>query len=356
MRIRPEPLSPWGREIEVGDASFDSTFFIEGPAPLVFALLDAEMRRLLLGLNAESRLEIFIGALRADMSEKKLPALLPRLVDIGQRLARSMDIPRRLAENAKADPEAGVRLHNLLLLIREFPGEPGTVEALRAASTDPSAEIRLRAAKELGAEGREVLFELLESLVDDHVSAEAVSILDRELPFERTKVLLDRALNRRSLQTARACLEAIGKSGDAAAVEALAKVMDQQEGELTVAAAEALGATGSPAAEPWLIPALGRERADLRVAAAEALGRVGSASAVFPLKEAAERSLFDRELRRATRQAIAEIQSRLQGASPGQLSLAGAEAGQLSLATDPAGQVSLCGAEEELAPEPRRPE
>ena len=50
---------------------------------------------------------------------------------------------------------------------------------------------------------------------------------------------------------------------------------------------------------------------------------------------------LDLELRRAARQAIAEIQSRAEDASPGQLSLAGTEAGQLSLAHDPAGQLSL---------------
>ena len=47
------------------------------------------------------------------------------------------------------------------------------------------------------------------------------------------------------------------------------------------------------------------------------------------------------ELRRAARQAIAEIQSRLASASPGQLSLAATEAGQLSLAQAKAGQLSL---------------
>src|SRR6185436_5845866 len=69
--------------------------------------------------------------------------------------------------------------------------------------------------------------------------------------------------------------------------------------------------------------------------------------------DAAESSPRDKDLHRAARQAIAEIQSRLQGASPGQLSLAGAEGGQLSLAeggelslaTDPAGQFSLAQAE-----------
>ena len=115
-----------------------------------------------------------------------------------------------------------------------------------------------------------------------------------------------------------------------------------------------------PAAEPPLILALQREQADLRVAAANALARVGSAPSVLPLKEVAEHSWLDREFHRAARQAIAEIQARLQGASPGQLSLAGGEAGQLSLADAEAGQLSLVNdtggqlsfsdAEEELKP------
>ena len=108
------------------------------------------------------------------------------------------------------------------------------------------------------------------------------------------------------------------------------------------------------APEPALILALQREPMGLQVAAANALARVGSPAAVLPLKEAAESFHFAQDLRKAARQAIAAIQSRLPGASPGQLSMAevetgqlslAPEAGQLSFATDPAGQLSLAPAE-----------
>jgi hypothetical protein len=233
-----------------------------------------------------------------------------------------------------------VRLHNLLVLIRELPKDPRTAWALRQACSDPVLEIRLRAARELGAEGRGVLLDLANDLKDDAVSAVAVSALDRELPFDRTAAILRRALIRRRTRTACACLESLGRRG-AVAVGVLAEALERREGEVAVAAARALGATGSPAAEPPLLLALASGREDLRLAAVNALGRVGSAASVLPLKEAAER--FD--LRRPTRQAIAEIQSRFQGASPGQLSLAQTETGQLSLASDPAGQLSLGGDE-----------
>ncbi len=340
VSIRPETVVQ-PAEIEVGDKRFDDTFFIGGPPNLVLALLDAETRRLLFHMSLNGKLDISRGELRViQMPDENVPHALPLLLDVGRRFAQPMDIPRRLAENAHQDPIPGVRLSNLLLLIRELPKDPATAEALRKACSDPSPEIRLRAAREVGAEGRGIFLELAESLENDAVSAEAVSTLGRALPFERTKAILDRALSRRCVRTVRACLEAIGRRGDASDVDILAKILENEDGELAPTAAWALGAIGSPAAEPPLIAALQRDQSDLRVVAANALGHVGSVAAVLPLKEMADRLLLG-EIRKAARQAIAEIQSRVLGASPGQLSLAGAEAGQLSLAEADAGQLSL---------------
>ncbi len=354
VAIRPESASQ-PAELEIGDKRFDDIFFVGGPAKLVFALLDAETRQLLVRLSLDGKLDISRSELRVNgMPEKRVPYALPLLLDIGRRFAQPIDIPRRLAENAQQDPVNWVRLQNLLVLVRWLPDDPATAEALRKACSDPSPEVRLRAAKELGAEGRGVLLELAENLEDDIVSAEAVPALGQELPFELTKAILDRAVSTGSIRTARACLEAIGRGGNAEAVGILAKVLENEHGELAPMAAWALGATGSPAAEPPLIEALERKEENLQVAAANALGRVGSVAAVLPLKEMADRFLLG-EIRRAARQAIAEIQARVQGASPGQLSLAGAEAGQLSLAqgeagqlslaSDPAGQLSISGEE-----------
>ncbi len=343
VRIRPESFmpAPWVREIEIGDESFDNTFSIEGPIRLVRALFDAEMRRLIAQANSKNRLEISYNRLRTEASDEELPHILPLLIDLGQRFTQSMDIPRRLAEIASRDPEAGVRLQNLLLLIREFPGNPATVEALRTACSDVNPEIRLRAAKELGAEGRGVLLKLAESVENDAVSAQAVSLLNEELAVERLTAILDQALRGHHMQTARVCVKTLGRRGDAAAVGPLTKLVERERGELAAVAAQALGAIGSADAEPPLLQALQYEDTEVRTAAAKALGRVGSAAAVLPLKEMAESSKFGRDLRRAARQAIAEIQSRLKGATPGQLSLAETEAGQLSIATDPVGQLSL---------------
>jgi len=342
VKIVREVERPRGaREVEIGDVPFDSAFYIQGPTRLLHALLDAEARHLLISANAESQLEIAGGELRAGVHRYQIAGILRLLLEVGQRFAQPLDVTKRLAENARLDPDAGVRLSNLLLLVREDPGDPVTLEVLRAACADPSPEIRLRAAQELGAEGRAILLELAKSEGNDPWSARAVSALGCDLPFDLAATILNVALRRRRHLTARACLETFGRSGNAEAVHLLAKVLAREEGDLATAAALALGATGSPAAEPPLLLVLWHASTEVLIAAASALGDVGSPAAVLPLKEASERAANDQDLRRAIRQAIARIQARLPGASPGQLSLAGAEAGQLSLVPGEAGQLSL---------------
>jgi HEAT repeat protein len=352
VAIRPEkPVVKWTREIELGAPEFDDTFFVQGPAQLVSALLDAEARRLMLAMNNRSqRLRVQHGAIETEMMEAELVTFLPQLLDLGHRFARTGDIRQKLAENARQDPEPGVRLNNLLLLVHELPEAPDSREALHHACLDPSPRVRLGAALELGPEARTLLLELAEETEDDGVSAQAIARLGGELPAQRARDLLSAALERRQLKTASACLTALAADGTAEVVAVLAAVLDRERGDLAAAAAQALGASGNPAAEPALIRALQREEDAVQVAAAQALSRVGTANAVPLLKEAAEHRGAD--LRRATRQAIAEIQSRLPGASEGQLSLAETEAGQLSIAEAEGGRLSIA---DPAGPRPAEP-
>jgi HEAT repeat protein len=349
VELRRQILKLWKDEIEIGDEDFDDAFLVEGPIRPVCARLDAAMRRQLVRASAAcAALEIGGGQLRAEVSEKVLSRILPLLLYISRQLAQPVDEEHQIARNARRDPKAGVRLVNLLLLIRERPGDPETLRALRRACSDASPEIRLRAALELGEEGHDVLLKLAESSSDDASCTRAVSHLGSRLSFEKAKNILSSSLRKGLFETARACLEVLGHHRDSVGV--LERVMTEEKGELAAAAALALGKTGEAAAEPPLLQALQSEDSDLREAAATALGRVGSVAAVQPLREAAERSLFDLTLRQAARQAVTEIQSRLHGASPGQISLAEAEAGQLSLAPFEAGQLSL--APDEAGPFP----
>jgi HEAT repeat protein len=342
LKLRRQLFRSPKREITIGDPSFDREFVLEGPALLVGGLLDQSMRRQLLSTIPGCFVEIGDGQLRAQLSEKDLRRILPLLLDIGRRLDKPVAAEQQVARNALQDPEAGVRLFNLLLLARERPGDPATREVLRKACKDRNAEVRLRAALELGEDGRDTLRHLAKTSPDDPAAAQAVIHLGRTLPVGSLRDILHRATNRGFSRTALAALDVLGQHG-AATVGLLTRVLAETKGELACAAARALGTTGETAAEPPLLQALQSEDDDLREAAATALGRVGTVASVPALQEAAERSWLALGLRRAARQAIGEIQSRLEGASPGQLSLAGAdgEMGRLSLATADAGQLAL---------------
>ena len=112
--------------------------------------------------------------------------------------------------------------------------------------------------------------------------------------------------------------------------------------------------------------ARGAEHDDRQVAAAaaRALGKAGTVAAVPRCARLPKRAA---RCGSAARQAIAEIQARLAGAEPGQLTLAGGEAGALSLADAEPGRLSLAdapgehlppsdaeGEPEEATPKPKR--
>jgi hypothetical protein len=145
-----------------------------------------------------------------------------------------------------------------------------------------------------------------------------------------------------------------GRVGDM--VSPLCKALDSPDTDVACAAARLLGLTGGEAAETALIAALEHDAPLVQRAAATALGRCGSAAAVKPLLAVDG----PYQLRPAARQAIAEIQSRLTGATPGQLALADGDAGQLGLAEEsPEGRVALAdeahGGETATGPPPRPP-
>jgi HEAT repeat protein len=391
LTVRPEG---WGgsvrgfhvREIEVGDEAFDRAAWVEGPPALVRSLLDAGTRRALLALF-EGRLErprltdfwadgqVEDGELRVDLLEvpppvkaafveiadalagtganqdqdaptegcigafERLPDALAAALALARRLAPPDDVARRLAENLRSEPLAGVRLRCLTALAREFAGHPATRDALLAAREDPDAEVRVRAGIALGPEGRETLLRVAHGEgAPDETTERAVAALGEHLTLADAQEILRDALRTRRERTARACLGAIGFRGGEQAVRTLANVLAVEKGDLGTAAAEGLGETGEASAEVPLVVALASPFAAVRSAAARSLGSVGTTAAVAPLKALEAR---DSAARVAARQAVAQIQARARGAAPGQLSLAGAESGALSLADGEAGRVSL---------------
>jgi hypothetical protein len=355
----------WARglsEVVVGDPEFDAALFIQGPPPLVRAVMDAGTRSVLWQMLVkeaievprvafiESRVTLKAGVLAArvpdgdgDEQLRQLPEVLRTILAAADRLVvQRRDLPARLAGIVKSDPERGVRLECLLQLARDHPGHPAALEALRAGLADRYGEIRLRSALALGEEGRPTLLALAAGdRAGDDCSARAVAALDGHLPVERAEEILEAALTSRRVATACACLAVLGRWGGPEAASGLATHLASGTPVVAAAAARALGARGDPQVELPLVKALRHADREVQMAAAEGLGRAGTIRAVMPLRTLEEEARRDQELGRVVRQAVATIQSRAGGASPGQLTVAGGEVGLLSLPADEEGSLSL---------------
>jgi hypothetical protein len=311
---------------------------------LARAIFDGETRRRASQLRHHGEIEVVGGVLRMALPPKTsrdmLAVALSDLLRFAERLVQPGDVLQRLAENARHDWDPECRLESLMTLVEESPGHPTTLETLRAAVADTHDEVRLQAGIALGEEGHEVLLGLASrEWPSDSCSARAVDALGTHLPRERACAILDQALDTRRVETAVSCLEALRRLGGAEVVKPLANALAVGKGTIAERAARALGWTGQTAAEGPLIAALDRE--DARAAAARALAYVGTVEAVMPLMEAEARYPRDKELRLAARQTVTDIQTRLSGASRGQLSLAEGAAGHVSLAEGEGGELSL---------------
>jgi hypothetical protein len=336
-------------EIVVGDGRFDAAFDVEGDPQMVHALLDEGTRRALLGLiehRLVDRVELRAGVLRMDVplyTDAEAPGALSQVGLAAVHAARLLrpvdDVAERLARIARADAEPLVRGSALTVLAHQFAAHPDTRPALRAATTDPDADVRLCAGVALGPEGRPVLLALtVDEAAPEECVVRAVQELGADLGVEDARVALQGALRRRRFEAARACMRALAAHGGPAAVPVLAGVLDAFAGAMGVAAAAGLAALGLPESEGPLLAVLTRvSDADRLIAIAAALGAVGSRDAVVPLREAASRHRgVDREVERA----LASIQERLVG-TPGELSLAELDSGRVSLSEDGGGRVSI---------------
>ncbi|HET6899911.1 MAG TPA: HEAT repeat domain-containing protein, partial [Vicinamibacteria bacterium] len=354
MRLERTVASVYSRlspEIEVGDPDFDDAVYVEGPAPLLRAILGEPTRGLLLRLLrgrvtelARHPLHVQIivlhGQVNAELSPHEpggpwtaLPEALGLVLDTARHFVLPQDLPVRLARNASHDSLDAVRAANLSTLAQEYPDADLTRATVRAACDDPSDEVRLQAAVALGPEGRRIVLAIAtrEDAAEEH-AARAVETLGVDLPADTCASLLARALRAGQTSLALACVASLGRGGAPESVKILADVLASTHDNLGAAAARALAKTGRPEAEGPLLTALGDAAEAVRVAAAGALGEVGTAAAVLPLREMAEGE--GGEVRRAARTAVAQIQARVTGASPGQLSLSAGPAGHISLSED----------------------
>lgn len=351
-----------GEDITTGDERFDEAVVVRGPVSRALALLDEETRHRVAELvKAGGKVKdgvVSIALHRTFRDGEALATLVQQLVAVAERLAQPSPTVERLAALARFDAVSGIRHRCLQELIGSHSDDPLTRMALRSALADRSPEVRLLAAVMLGEAGLECLRELVASGgTAPEVACSAVEALGERLPEDVALARLEKAVRAGHARLVQALAERFGPSTSRQGLARLARHLSHEApAETAAACARALGRTGSAAAVAPLVAALARDDAAVRAAAAEALGKVGTVETIAALREAADGNLLSPSVRRAAAAAIAEIQSRLTGAAPGQLALTEAMSGQLSLDPDAvlAGSVSLA-VEDSQPPRPAPP-
>ncbi len=346
-----------------GDPEFDAAIVVQGPEPHLRAVLDRETRARILRLfkgrvdggrgptvrAVAGHVRLDGGVIRATLNramEHSLrhdgPGDVARaMADVAMSLQHPEGaLVKLLARNAREDPCAGVRRGALAALLDDHARDPAAIEARQAALSDPDARVRLTAARADAAEGRETLIALAtDAAVDDHIGAEAAAHFDAQVSGVRLSQALTSAVAGRRWATVGACVARARTSRARETASALLDLVHGGREPVASEAADALAALGDADAEPTLHAALASVSPALRAASARALGAVGTVACVPSLRDL-EGSDPDRAVRRAAREAVAAVQARLTGASPGQIALAGDADGRVSVADDMAGRVS----------------
>lgn len=166
------------------------------------------------------------------------------------------------------------------------------VEALCAALKDAQDDVRWYAAEALVRIGAPAVGPLCAALKDTYW----------ELLPAVAEAPENFGISRYARRTA---AEALGKIGDARAVEALCNALRDPDRYVCKNAAEALVRIGTPAVEPLCAALLNDAVLVGRAAAAEALGKIGGAHAVEPLCAALKDE--NEDVRRAAAEALVEI-------------------------------------------------
>jgi len=360
--LRPSPAmraqQPDGR---TGDPVFDDIVSVRGPWPTLLALLDPHARSLIRAFTQRGgsvvdgvvsvvarRILSPTDETDAALTVSYLSAAFEVVTVLRQPLGDGVG---RLCERFRQEPVPLVRRRLIEPLANLLEDDYRPRQVLREALQDHDREIRLHAAIALGDEGRDTLLNIASHPEGDNRQAQqAIEALGPRLPLPQVVAMLDASLAAGHNNVARATIQVLGRIRGAVAIERLADLLIADDGDLAATAARALAATEDTTAEPPLMKALSHGPPAVRAEAAEALGFVGTSAAVPALRALIEVAGSDRRLARAARQAIAAIQARIPGASPGQVSLAEGEAGHVSLTSDDrAGQVSLPATEDDAS-------
>jgi hypothetical protein len=317
-----------GEDQQIGDPKFDQQVELPALDAWACAALSCRAREQLAQLVVRGG-EVGQGMVVCDQiwddeqDQKWLLRMLRWLVQLAHLLSVTPDsLHERLADNARNDPNPGVRLQNLRFLADSSTRAPAPLllSLGRSLLADVNPSVRLVAAQFAGVEGHRVLGALAaDAELATPLRVLAVNALGKGAT-PAVDVLSALFTEAHPPELVCAALAVVAGRGLSALTDAAVACTRNAEPSVRAAAAHTLGALARQQAEPQLIGLLSDESVDVRQASAEALGLIGSVAAVEPLLPLAE-GLGRPQLRRAARGAIGRIQSRLGNVEAGRVSL-----------------------------------
>jgi len=308
-----------GFDFLIGDDRFDTKINARGNEVACRAVLDADARAA--ALNAFSmlqklRIEDGVALWRFDgplYAVESLETALDRMIPAVKGFVLASADVGRIAEHVATDPSAGVRLRCLELLVRTFPNRAETAAAIRSGFADTDGEVKLVAASRLGEEGWAVILESTGAAQPEPVRERAIREIGRQFPFEQAMPILRRAIADPMVNVRIAAIETLAEHHP----EELVKVAVRSGAPFEVQQA-LLAAASKVGAKAELVLLALAERGDdaIRFDAIVSLASVGTVAAIPRLREIGVAAL-----KNIIETTVAEIQARLEGAEPGQLTI-----------------------------------
>ena len=334
--------SPAGHAgVSTGDAEFDKTVRLQGPEDLVLASLDADARRsiaALVGMGGEVKPNGDI-VLQHNGQLYGTP-LLDEIAGLMAAVATALSavepdqVAAAMARNAAGDPEPGVRMRNLKLLLKTYRDSPAARAAAAAGLRDADPAVRLCAASFAKDPG------MLRQLVADASVAGPVRAEALRHAWEGSPETVMLALDSGVEEVEIVALQVAAVGRHASMLDRVLALANGASDRLAEATAKALGAFQDPRVQPALLDLVRRDSREVRRAAAWSLGQIGAVETVEPLLQLAGQDPFE-DVQDAARLAVRRIQSRLGAVDEGRLSVTeSSDEGALSVAPDEGG-VSL---------------
>ena len=249
-----------------------------------------------------------------------------------------------LADHVEQDPDAGFRYRCLETLAAAAPRSAAAERAARAALNDSSPHLQLAAMRFFHVGGpAEVAALVTDDAIPSDVRASAIDLLIARFSIAVDTVLpaVQQAFDRGRYEALGAAVRALAALDKVPAIAVLRRRLEHADLGTRAEMARAARRRGSDEAQPFLLELLASEEVEVVTAAAESLGQVGSIGAVEALDAAGSGFTTSRDIKSATRAAIARIQERAGGEGGGlSLSQAAGDGGELSIQTIEEGALS----------------